>query len=35
MIEIMPESNRLALILKATGKLTDADYKDVLIPGIE
>ena len=35
MIEIMPESNGLALILKATGKLTDADYEDVLIPGIE
>lgn len=35
MIEIMPESNGSALALKATGKLTDADYKEVLIPKIE
>ena len=35
MIEIMPESNGSALALKATGKLTDADYKEVLIPNIE
>ncbi len=35
MIEIMPESNESALALKATGKLTDADYKEVLIPEIE
>jgi hypothetical protein len=35
MIEIMPESNGPALALKATGKLTDADYKEVLIPKIE
>jgi hypothetical protein len=35
MIEIMPESNSSALVFKATGKLTDADYKEVLIPEIE
>jgi hypothetical protein len=35
MIEIMPESNGPALALKATDKLTDADYKEVLIPKIE
>ncbi len=35
MIEIMPESNGSALGLKASGKLTDADYKEVLIPKIE
>lgn len=35
MIEIMPESNGSALVFKATGKLTDADYKEVLIPKIE
>ncbi len=35
MIEIMPESNGSALALKASGKLTDADYKEVLIPRIE
>ena len=35
MIEIMPESNGSTLALKATGKLTDADYKEVLIPKIE
>ena len=35
MIEIMPESNGSALALKASGKLTDADYKEVLIPKIE
>jgi hypothetical protein len=35
MIEIMPESEGSALALKATGKLTDADYKRVLIPKIE
>lgn len=35
MIEIMPESNGSALVFKATGKLSDADYKEVLIPKIE
>jgi SpoIIAA-like len=35
MIEVMPESNSSALVLKAVGKLTDADYKQVLIPKIE
>ena len=35
MIEIMPESNGSALALKASGTLTDADYKEVLIPKIE
>jgi hypothetical protein len=35
MIQIMPESSGSALALKATGKLTDADYKDVLIPRIQ
>jgi hypothetical protein len=35
MIEIMPESNGSALALRASGKLTDADYKEVLIPKIE
>ena len=34
-IEIMPESKSSALALKASGKLTDADYKEVLIPKIE
>jgi hypothetical protein len=32
MIELMPESNASMLALKATGKLTDTDYKQVLIP---
>jgi len=31
----MPESKSSALALKATGKLTDADYKEVLIPKME
>ncbi len=35
MIEIMPESNGSALAFKASGKLTDTDYKEVLIPKIE
>jgi hypothetical protein len=35
MIETMPESNGSALAFKATGKLTDADYKGMLIPKIE
>jgi len=32
MIEIMPESAGKIVGVKATGRLTDADYKDVLIP---
>jgi SpoIIAA-like len=35
MIEIMTESSGSALALRATGKLTDADYKDVMIPKLE
>lgn len=35
MIEKILKSQGNVLGLKATGKLTDADYKDVLIPGIE
>jgi hypothetical protein len=35
MIEIMPESNGSVLALKASGKLSDADYKEVLIPKTE
>jgi len=32
MIEFMPESNGNVLGIKATGKLTDADYEQHLIP---
>lgn len=35
MIEIMPESHDNILGMQASGKLTDADYKDVLIPRLE
>lgn len=35
MIEIMPESRGAILVLKATGQLTDADYREVLIPRLE
>ncbi|MDR3556977.1 MAG: STAS/SEC14 domain-containing protein [Syntrophobacteraceae bacterium] len=35
MIEILPESADNVLIFKASGKLTDSDYKDVLIPRLE
>lgn len=35
MIEIMTESNDSTLVLKASGKLTDADYKELLIPKME
>lgn len=35
MIEVMPESQGNVLIFKAVGKLTDKDYKDVLIPRLE
>lgn len=35
MIKALPESKGNILILCAVGKLTDDDYKDVLIPGLE
>jgi hypothetical protein len=35
MIEILPESRGNILIIKAEGKLTDRDYKDVFIPQLE
>lgn len=35
MITISPESKGNILILSATGKLTDRDYKEVLIPRLE
>lgn len=35
MIKVLPESKGNILILGAVGKLTDRDYKDVLIPGLE
>lgn len=35
MIEVLPESNGKVLVLKMVGKLTDADYKEVLIPRLE
>ncbi len=35
MIEVSPDSNGNILILKAADKLTDSDYKDVLIPRLE
>lgn len=35
MIEFMPESSGNILGVKASGKLTDADYKHVLIPKFE
>lgn len=35
MIEFMPESTGNMLGIKATGKLTDADYKKILIPKLE
>jgi hypothetical protein len=35
MIAISPESNGKILIISATGKLTDKDYKEVLIPRLE
>ncbi len=35
MIQIMPESEGNMLVLWATGKLTDQDYKDVMIPRLE
>jgi hypothetical protein len=35
MIETLPESQGNVLVLKAEDKLTDRDYKDVLIPSLE
>ena len=35
MIEIMPESNGSVLAVKATGILTDADYKHSFVPKIK
>jgi hypothetical protein len=35
MITISPESKGNILIISATGKLTDRDYKEVLIPRLE
>lgn len=35
MIEVLPESVGNVLIIQATGKLTDRDYKEVLIPRLE
>jgi hypothetical protein len=35
MISISPESTGNPLIISASGKLTDSDYKDVLIPRLE
>ena len=35
MITISPESKGNILVLSATGKLTDKDYKEVLIPRLE
>ena len=35
MIEVLPESQRNILGIKASGKLTHQDYTDVLIPRLE
>jgi SpoIIAA-like len=35
MIKIQPESKGNILVLGATGKLTDQDYKEILIPSLE
>ena len=35
MIEIQPESQGNILAIKASGKLTDHDYKDILFPHLE
>jgi hypothetical protein len=35
MIKVLPESEGNVLVLGAEGKLTDRDYKDVLIPRLE
>lgn len=35
MFQIMPESESKIIGLRATGKLTDQDYQEVLIPNLE
>ena len=35
MIKVLPESGGNVLVLKIVGKLTDQDYKNVLIPRLE
>lgn len=35
MIKVLPESTGNILVLRAVGKLTDQDYKDVLIPRLD
>lgn len=35
MFQIMPESEGKVIGLRATGKLTDQDYREVLIPSLE
>ena len=35
MIEILPDSRGKILGIRATGKLTDQDYQEVLIPALE
>jgi hypothetical protein len=35
MIKVLPESKGNILILSAAGKLTDQDYKNILIPRLE
>ncbi len=35
MITVLPESTGNTLVLRAVGKLTDQDYKDVLIPRLD
>ncbi len=35
MIEVLPQTNGNVLVIKATEKLTNEDYKDVLIPHLE
>jgi hypothetical protein len=35
MLEILPASQKDVLAVKATGKLTDKDYQEVLIPRLE
>ncbi|NIO39976.1 MAG: STAS/SEC14 domain-containing protein [Burkholderiales bacterium] len=35
MVEVLPESNRNLLLVRAVGKLTHRDYKDEIIPRLE
>lgn len=35
MLEILPDSQEDILMVKATGKLTENDYQEVLIPRLE